>query len=283
MFVVWGTKRTVKRLGYAADFCGICRDLCPTRIDRVGAASHVYGLSVGSGELVGHLATCTDCHSSRPIDPATYRELLPRPSEDTTELVRETFPDFEKVYGERLAIEASLRAGKQIPAEAREALLREPFLQLEADVEAVCSGSSRIDKECVIAILAMVLAPIAAGFATSAVFPDEPGSSPAGMVALITFGAGLLGFFSCLATSPGRWIRRKVLPRLARSLHPLQPEFEELDGVHRQLRSLGMRIAKKLTPARIESALAQLEFDPGARTHYDYSRAPRPEAVVEER
>ena len=129
-------------------------------------------------------------------------------------------------------------------------------------------------------IVAMIALPIVAGFVTNAIFPDDAGFSPGGMVALSAFGVALLAFFFCLGTSPGRWIRRKVLPRLARALHPLEPDVEELDSVHRQLRTLGLRIVKKIKVARIESALAEVEVDPRAESNYDFSRAPRVEEVA---
>jgi hypothetical protein len=58
LFIFWGTKAVTRRLGHAADFCPICREIRGFRIARLGKAGHLYGVALGAGELLGHQKTC---------------------------------------------------------------------------------------------------------------------------------------------------------------------------------------------------------------------------------
>jgi hypothetical protein len=72
MFIVWGSRRTERILGYVADFCPVCREARAFRLVRVGLASHVYYISFGAGRHVGHVIRCEECGSSFDTDATRY-------------------------------------------------------------------------------------------------------------------------------------------------------------------------------------------------------------------
>ena len=75
MFIIWGQKKTEKSIGYAADFCSMCREVRSIRVFRLGSAAHVYGLSVGGGGLVGYSARCQSCSYAMEVDATGYQSL----------------------------------------------------------------------------------------------------------------------------------------------------------------------------------------------------------------
>lgn len=112
MLIIWGKKRTVRRVGSVADFCPSCRGVQRFRVSRIGLVSHVYYLSLGAGDLVGHIAECQVCGYIKETEPTIYREMRRNATEDLAELVRATYPDLPDVYEERLRLEQKLRSGR---------------------------------------------------------------------------------------------------------------------------------------------------------------------------
>lgn len=94
MFIFWGTRKTIRKAGYVADFCPICRDVKMFQLIRVGMASHVYGLSFGKGKLAGHDRKCVDSGMELQADPAKYKDIVKNTDGvRTDDLVSATFPN----------------------------------------------------------------------------------------------------------------------------------------------------------------------------------------------
>ena len=246
MFIVWGEKRTEKSLGHAADFCLMCRDVQAFRVYRIGSASHVYGLSVGGGGLVGYLATCQTCGHKMEVDPTCYATLVKRRPERIEELERETYPGVREAYASRIDLEKSIADGRlDMPEDMRVELIREPFTSLASVVEQRYSSSSHFDRHAVLALLGALVVPgIFMFIASSSQNADLKGIL--GTAALTAFAAGLVLMFFFLITEARRFVRRTIVPKLARTLRSLKPERQELEECVTQLRGLGLKLAKKI-------------------------------------
>lgn len=248
MFIVWGERKTEKPIGYAADFCSMCREVRGFRIFRLGSASHVYGLSLGGGKLVGYSARCESCKYDMQVDATQYQSLAKSRDLSLAELERQTFPGLRQAYAERIKLEEALPKGAlDLPAELRRDLIREPFTNLAPLVEERYSGSSHFDLHGTLALFGAILVPIGLGM-IAASSGDQDLKSALGTAALITFCLGLLVTFALVFTEARRFVKRKVLPRIARTLRSLNPSRAELEECIVQLRTIGLKLAKTIDP-----------------------------------
>jgi hypothetical protein len=265
MIIVWGKKRKLKSLGYAADFCPICREARPFRIERVSIASHIYYVSLGAGETVGYLRTCETCGAVLDAEPTRYREVAPEPGRQISDLIAKTYPGFRETYAERLRLEETIRSSPhQLPAAEREALIREPFVVMAPLAEARLSGDTQFDREsglgCLLTLAVPAIVLLMAGFLLAHFF-DREGSKKiwpvVGIVALVLFGAGLVYTIVQLALAPGRWIRRQLLPKIVSALAPLKPSEQELTDCLALLGTTDLRIAKKIKVSHLLELIRQ--------------------------
>src|SRR5262245_30052423 len=141
MFIVWGTKRIERALGFAADFCPVCRQVQPVRVARIGMASHVYYISFGQGQLVGYQAKCSVCSLAFETNPIRDQQTVLQTPKDIEALIDTTFPSLRQNYSERLSLEEQVRLKPHsLNAEQREALVLEPLTLLAPVVEAKLTG-----------------------------------------------------------------------------------------------------------------------------------------------
>ena len=248
-FIIWGKKTVYRRLGYVADFCPMCRAARPFALNRVGSASHVYYLSFGEGALVGHERSCQDCGTAFKAEPSTYttlsRELLPLP-----ELQRATFPGLEAAQAPRLALEDRIRHSPALlSGDERRALLREPFLFLSPRVERRFAAT-HIDKETGAAIVAFLVLLVAGPVVTRRLPPGVGGWV---LLALVLAGLALVVWQFVVAGR--RFMRRQVLPVLAKALGPLQPREAELAAVLAELKQQGHKIGKRVRRGDLQEGL----------------------------
>jgi len=124
----WGEKKTETRLGFAADFCPVCRKISTFEVNRVGVAAHVYFVAVNEGSFVSHNQRCNTCSTTLESTPARFFSLSDTATSSIEELVQATFPTIYEVFGERLALERQISADPHSfdPA-TRKKLLMEPF------------------------------------------------------------------------------------------------------------------------------------------------------------
>lgn len=132
--IIWGTKIVYRKLGHVADFCPLCIGARAFSLERIGAAGHVYYVTVGDGDLVDYQRVCLDCHNIFRADPEHYatisKTLLPLP-----DLIKETFPNLAAAHKERLVLESKIRSAPlALPDDVRRNLIMEPFLLLSAKV-----------------------------------------------------------------------------------------------------------------------------------------------------
>jgi len=251
MFIYWGTKSKVRDLGYVADFCFICRCPRPFVVQRVGMASHLYGISMGEGKLVGFNRTCVECKSSFKADPASYTKIATKVS-PLQSLQAHTFPNLESIWRDRMALETRIQESLSgLTPEVRNKLIREPFLLLSPKVERL-SQTMHIDKQVGFAVLAAIVVGVLVANVVPLFFPDDEAFG-----VLIGGVAGVAWVIWNLATSSTRKVRREVAPVVATSLKPLEPTAAELNAVLSELRGQGRKIGSRLKAE---------DVDPKART-----------------
>ncbi len=249
MFVFyWGTRRTEKKQGLVAEFCPLCRDISAFRILRVGLASHVYAIPFGQGRLAGHVIECTACGLRLTADPLKYAlfavesKVAPIP---LGELERLTYPTVRQVYAPRLALETQIRrTASVLTPEQRAQLLLEPFRLLNPRVEARYSTSLKFDRYsslgCVGTLLFTFLLLSVAGTLL------EPRATYLIVASLVFFGLGVAYTLGQLACAAGRFLHTEVVRALARSLDPLEPTPDELQGCLAKCKAASMKIGQKL-------------------------------------
>ncbi len=244
MFIVHGTKRVVRKLGFVADFCPICRDLRVFQLSRIGLAGHIYYISFGSGTLAGHTIECIECGIALSTDPMQYGAPQKQKDAGLETIIENTFPRVREVHAERLALENSLKQRQTIPQEKRASLIIEPFRLLNPQVDARFNGSTEFDKQSGIGCLGTILL----SFALFVLALNLPVPRQDGFLA-IAAGAGVGGLiytFVQLWLAPRRYLKAKIVPMLARSLHPLRATDNELSDCLHKCKILGLTIGEKL-------------------------------------
>lgn len=135
-FVFWGKKTTVTQLGYVADYCRICRGIHTFRMDRIGVASHLYGIALDSGEYLGTTQTCLSCNIPIGATLDRFRSILKNYPSEIGELIRETHPGACEEFADQLAIDEQIESDPhRMPTELRNTLIREVFQMAGAHFE----------------------------------------------------------------------------------------------------------------------------------------------------
>jgi hypothetical protein len=256
MFIVWGKKPVYRRLGYVAHFCPICRGPKPFEIRRVGSAGHLYYVSFGSGELVGYERTCQECGTALQAEPADHAAIAQRLA-PLPELIRATFPQLEQVFAARLALEEQVRFNPAaLSADDRQALIRGPFLLMSAKVDQRFART-HMDIGIGLAIAGAIALTLFGPGLVQLIAPSTDG----GNLALSCLAVGLAAIVWQAVASRPRFVRRAVLPVLARALRPLKPTQHELEAIVAELGQLKHKMARRIDVAEV---LAQLGPRAGA-------------------
>jgi hypothetical protein len=240
MFIFWGTKVVRKRVGFVADFCPICRSPQAFKLNRVGAASHVYNLSFGGGKLIGHEIQCLKCGTALETDPIKYATHSEKQG-SIPELIDLTFPRLSDVHKDKLTLENKIKSNplSLTPEERREQLFT-PFLLVSPKVEQRYSAT-HIDKESWLVILGTII--------LAALVPKQAQSLlgiEAGTILLFILGLGFIMFIYQLAISGRRYMRKQIIPTVAKALAPIKPTQDELKATLLELKRIGHKVGKKL-------------------------------------
>ncbi|CAK8717864.1 MAG: hypothetical protein CDV28_11129 [Candidatus Electronema aureum] len=252
--IIWGTKRVEKKVGYVADFCPICRTAKSHHVRKISMVPHFYYVGLGAGKMVGFLARCMDCGLERYIDTADYVEMIKTEPVSIEELIRATYPSLRTVYKERLELEETLRRSPfKLDSKMRRSLIRNVFDVLSPSVEEVFANGTPIDAGSGLCMCVTVLV-LFAFVAVGAAHPDQK---------LAVYALGILTAISMvatvvsLATSTRGHMAKMLSPLLVRSLRPLRPKQEELEAVLSQLKTMDLRIGKKLKAQWIMDSLEE--------------------------
>ncbi len=257
MFIVWGRKIVRKSLGYVLDFCPICRERRAFRLHRVGSAGHVYYISLGEGDLVGYSRTCTECKLLYSASIETYVRAV-KSYTDLRDLERQTYPDFEAKRQGRLEMERRLRVEpRSFTPEERAELLLEPFELLGPRFEDHTS-QLRFDLPATATLIGVILALFAC-------FPiaERFGIGDLGRLLIPVAVVGLGVVIWQVLAGKGRYVRREILPLLARALRPLQPTDAELLGTIALQKKQRAKLASSVKLDELKQALQTAPLTPG--------------------
>ena len=251
MFIVWGKKIVYRTVGHVADFCPICRGQRAFEIRRIGSAGHVYYISLGEGELVGFERTCSDCGTALNADPQAYASVS-KQAQPLPALAASTFPNYAEVLRERTELERRVQESPGLLSpEERRSLIAQPFVLLSPKVERRFS-STHIDRNVGLAILGAFLLFMFGSAAARAVAPD---SADGAVLLLLALGIGVV-IWQGLGASR-RFMRREVIPQLARALRPLRPRETEMQAVLAELKQMRHKLGSKLVLADLQEQLAR--------------------------
>ena len=255
-FIIWGTKRTLTRLGYVADFCPICRQTRPFSVSRVGSAGHIYYISLGEGELVGYSSECQTCRLNLSANPNLYQTVSKSLPPDLTSLIQGTFPNLNQHHQNRLEVEEQIKRNpRSLSADTRNALIEEPFHLLSPLVEARLSGQTRIDRESGFGCLFTIVMFVMLCMLVSSI-PDWL----SGLGLLVILG-GVVYTIIQLVLSNQRYLQRDVVPLLANCLRPLSPSLDELQACLNKLAILKQRLGRRLKAQQLLAAIQHSRID----------------------
>ncbi|MEO8672749.1 MAG: hypothetical protein ABI411_15635 [Tahibacter sp.] len=261
MFIYWGTKAVRKTLGVVADFCPLCRSPQAFVLVRLGMASHVYGISVGQGNLAGFERTCQQCKIVFDADINRYKDVIKKfpianiaQSSQLPHLMTMTFPDLRDSYAGRLELEHDLsKSIAQLDPNQRHRLIKEPFLLLGPTVEQRYA-QAQFDMQVAITLLVGIVLVAAITWLSSLWF----GADTNARVPLIMGGAIVVAIIALLVQfqlAKGRHLRSQILPLLGKALRPLRPDPKELGAVLQELSRSGLRIGKRIKPQLLQQYL----------------------------
>jgi hypothetical protein len=252
MIFVWGRKPVYTHAGYVADYCPVCRAARAFSVQRIGMAWHVYYVTVSKGELAGYQRTCCDCGMVLPMEVGHYSHLSPEQL-PLVQLEQATNPHLSIRHADALAAAARLREAPLMLDESERRRQIDAALRLQADALEVYDATVRLDRE--------VWWSIAGAFAFCAVVlaalkQQAPENLDNGFIIAFFLGLGAVGWQ--LSQMGERFLQREILPKLARSLAPLQPRPAEIDEAFDRLREQGRKLAQRIDSARVQQAIAAL-------------------------
>lgn len=251
MLIVWGRRVTRRKMGYVADFCGMCRGPRGFLVERIGSAGHVFFLSVGQGRLVGFRRTCEECRTAFAAKPEAYVSMA-RKSVAFEELKRQTFPKLDEVLRDRLALEERIRTSPaSVKSQERYSLIKEAFLVMSPEVESRFA-QTHMDMGIILALIAAIALVIGGAPLVGGVWADAPSWALA-VPAVIGVALVIWQGFS----SRPRFMRRKIYPRLARAIAPLRPSEQEIQAVIEELKRSTLKIAAKSKASDLISLIAE--------------------------
>lgn len=225
MFIIWGKKIVLKKLGYVTDFCPICRCVQPFEINNILIKEHLYYISMGSGQNVGSSLICRCCSvqlsARRERYPAISQKMIP-----FDELLSKTRPDWDEADEKRFLIEKQLKeAPRLITPRQRAELILEPFLILAPKVENDL-GATRLDRKAIILFLIAFISTPFFFMIYDSLWPED-----SGLTGFVVFFLAIFILVICqIDLVRYRYFLKHVYPVIAKSLLPLRPEEKEIQS-----------------------------------------------------
>jgi hypothetical protein len=261
-----------KRLGHVADFCPLCRGVQPFELMQVFVpaagiagqerltADNRYFVSDPDADLPSHTRRCQNCRVSYTADALKYENIAKRNPEALDELITLTQPNVRKVYEARMALEERVRtAPHALTPETRGQLLAEPFRLLSPEVESRFGGQGRFDLRSGIACVVTVVSGLVALCAVGVHYADLRRGAKADRFLWMALAFWLPTLVYAIWEMLGagrRYIERRIVPQLARTLSPLNPTPEELEAILSDYRQAGSKIGIRVSPQALAQCLA---------------------------
>lgn len=258
MFIVWGRKAVITRLGWVADFCPVCRCIRQFELQRVGSASHVYYVSLGKGELVGHQRRCAVCDTVCHAEPQTYAAIGKVNNIPLNELQANTFPNIEIERGSQIALAQRLKTSPgSFTAAERQQLINNSMALFAQKVE-TRFARTHLDLPTGLALAGAVVLYCVLFPMLNRLMPDqEP---------VIATLCGLLAVALVVwqfVESGRRFMMKQVARPLAQTLLAIRPTQGEWKEALADFKSHGYRIGRRL---KVNDLMAAAEVKaPGAQ------------------
>ena len=245
MFIIFGTQTKIKKLGYVAEFCNLCRAIKPFKISKVGMEDHIFFIPLGMKNVIGHEAVCTVCQTKRDVDSMLYKAFEKTTGSALEVLIRETFPSIRDVYANRLCLEDKLINGTLNPAE-RETFILEVFQIFNRRTEenfytafqARGPGAWLFGFTFIASFLVLIFISRSAEFS-----PAQRETILSTLGVLTVF--GMLISVILMILQPGRSFRNTIIPAMAVAFIPLNPSKEELASSLGKMERSGFKIGAK--------------------------------------
>jgi hypothetical protein len=245
MAIVWGTQRTEKFLGFAADFCLLCRDIRPFRVSQVGLVDHLYYIPLGQAKPISHFGECVKCGTQKSVDPKNYKAFVNfAATSDIESLAQMTYPNVRNDYAERLELEQCIKDHQILMPAERNTILMESFMIFAGKVQDRYANF-KFDKESGMGCIGLLVMPglLFCGFTFIQPFSDRALNIYSIVLTLIGCIVLVYTVIQSILT-PGRFIRREIMPALARTILPINPTYQEISQYLSHCRKMGLKIGK---------------------------------------
>ena len=257
MYFHGGTRKTRNHVGFAAEFCEACRQPRAFSIFRLGMGEHAYGIFLGSQELSGYVGTCQACENERTVNPLHFSNLAPHLSYDLDGLINETFPNFRRVYAQRLMLEEQLRSGQLAPVD-REILCNEIFLRFAFATERLLGVGIQVGKRGGWGCLGAFVIAFAVAIIGNMLWLLPEQREYVITAAVCVFLIGVTYSVREMLREPKRLFARKIVPELAAALRHISPTRRDISNSFEKTKRLNFRLASRIDP---EALWAHIHYD----------------------
>ena len=235
--------KKVKKIGYAANFCAVCRGIMPFEISLVTDKKKI--------EKDCYIKKCNKCHTISYTDFEKY-ESTQKKFKNVENLISKTYPHLRERFRPRLVIERNLKENpKKVTKEEHQQLIDETFSVFMPIIKDIYSQPLYIDKSALRWILIGTILPIALISAT--IFMKVLLPLWLGLGIFIV--SGILAFFFMI-TSNDRYFHKKVLPKFAKCLSVVHPSMNELNDILDAYWDAGIDIASKIETESLMQEIA---------------------------
>ncbi len=235
--------KKLKKIGYAANFCAVCRGIMPFEISLVKDKK--------KGIKDYHIKKCNKCATISFTDFEKY-EGTQKKLENVEGLISKTYPHLRERFRPRLVIEKNLKENpKKVTKAEHQQLIDETFSVFMPIIKDIYSQPLYIDKSALRWILIGIIIPIT--LMSLAIFMKVLLPLWLGLGIFII--SGILSFFF-MTTSNDRYFHKKVLPKFAKCLSVVHPSMNELNDILDAYWDSGIDIASKIDTESLMQEIA---------------------------
>lgn len=248
MIIVWGTKLIRKKLGWAADWCDLCREPRAFKVTEVREVSHIYYLSLGKGNLHHYEKECAHCKTVTNADPEDYLDFVTDFGGDMEDLFRATHPDLVERNREKIDRTERIKTGALSPEE-RVQLIAESMVTILPQLERRASATS-FDLQSGLGCLGTLVL----GFGVIAAAASSQPTALVYFAGALAAAAAVWTLYK-LFTDASRYAEKTLFPMLVPALKELKPTESELEEVLAIFKRQGIASASKISARNLHEAL----------------------------
>lgn len=243
---VQGRRVRYDRVGRIAEFCPVCRNLTAFACTRVRVVEHFNYVDVGRGDAVASDIECEACRTrfrTRRSYPSIDRDV----GLDIATLAEATNPRVLETIEARHELEARIRTNA-LTQEERFTLIRGAICSLSHHAT-TGAGTSVVGAIAVALTIALLI-----GGMIAMMDPRAPLMFRAALWSGVAVAGVIAGYE--LITTPARFMRDELYPRIARALATIRPTRREMEAVFATLREERAPIVQQIDRDESIQALA---------------------------